>query len=154
MSDFLLSYGVASYISQDILIVPFQADFYVEVIDALRQDILQQLHDTPDIKGLVIDLSNVNLIDLQDMNVLERTLDMAAVFDVMSFLVGIKPSVTLALIELGYDPKHLNSAPNIEQAILSIHHATKTLETHIEVSDMACDDVDDQAEEQEINDAC
>ena len=63
MSDFLLSYGIASYVSQNILIIPFQADFYVEVIEALRQDILKQIHNKPEIKGLIIDLSKVKLID-------------------------------------------------------------------------------------------
>ena len=122
MSDFLLSYGVASYVSQNILIVPFQADFYVEVIDALRKDILQLLHVRPEIKHLIIDVSKANLIDLQNINDLEQTLNMARILGVTGFLVGIKPTVTLALMELGYEPGALNTALNIEQATLYCSH--------------------------------
>ena len=125
MSDFLLSYGIASYISQKILIVPFQADFYREVILALRNDILQQLHSKQDIKGLIIDLSNVTLIDLQNMNDLEQTLNMASVLGVTGFLVGIQPNVTLALLELGYEPNHLHTALDIERASIAIDELTK-----------------------------
>ena len=128
MSDFLLSYGVSSYISREILIVLFQADFYVEVIEALRKDILNQLHTKPEIKGLVIDLSKINLIDLHNMKALEQTLHMAAILGVVGFLVGLQPSVTLALVELGYEPELLNTALTIERAMFYIHQAIKTEE--------------------------
>ena len=122
MSDFLLSYGVATYVSQNILIVPFQADFFVEVIDALRNEILRFLHIRPEIKHLIIDVSKIYLIDLQNMKDLEQTLDMARILGVTGFLVGIKPTVTLALMELGYEPGSFNTALNIEQATLYCLH--------------------------------
>lgn len=121
MSNLLAGYGIASYISQDILIVPFQADFYKEVLEALRQDILQKLHHNPDIKGLIIDLSRTNLIDLKDMKALESIQQMAHVLGVTTYLTGIQPSVTLTLVELGYDPKQINAALNISRATELIH---------------------------------
>lgn len=138
MSDFLLSSGVATYISQDILIVPFQADFYVEVVAAFQQDILLQLHRNSTIKGLIIDLSKDSLLDFQNMHVLEQTLDMAAMFGVIGFLVGIQPNVTLALIELGYEQKHLCTALTIERATTAIHLALnklKTVDIHCETDE-------------------
>ncbi len=128
MTEFLLSHGVTSYVTQRVLIVPFQADFYQEVIAAMRQDILAQLHANPAIIGLVIDLSGVKLIDLANINMLEQTLSMASVLGVTGFLVGIQPSVTMALIALGYDPSSLNTALTIEQAILLIHQAHRSVE--------------------------
>ncbi len=151
MSDLLLSYGIASYVSQDILIVPFHADFYVEVIEALRQDILVQLHHNPDIKGLIIDLSKINVIDLHNMRALEQTLNMVAILGVTGFLVGIQPSVTLALVELGYNPEHLNTALSIERATFTIHHATKKPEIADEALDMS---YDDELDETDLNHVC
>ncbi len=140
MSEFLLSSGVASYISQNILIVPFQADFYDEVIAALQQDVLQQLQRNAGIRGLIIDLSNVNLLDFHNMAALKQTLDMAAMFGVMGFLVGIQPNVTLALVELGYEQGSLNTALNIERATVAIHKAINTREIQDDEQDAFCEE--------------
>lgn len=132
MSDLLLSYGITSYISQNILIVPFQTDFYVEVLDVLQQEILLQLHNNHDIQGLVIDLSKVILIDLSNIKALQQSLEMASLLGVVGFLVGIQPSVTLALLELGYEPSKLHTAPNIEYAIKAINQNLSKHKTHCE----------------------
>ena len=148
MSDFLLSYGVASYITQNILIVPFQADFYMDVIEALRADILQKIHQNPMLKGLIIDLSNMPLIDVQNMKMLEKTLQMATLLGVTGFLVGIKPSVTLALVELGYEPGGLNTALSIEQASELILDAT-TNEDIVEEAELMGDEAAFQVDDNE-----
>ena len=140
MSDFLLSYGVVSYISQNILIVPFQADFYVEVIEALRLEILQQLHLNPAIKGLIIDLSKVDIVDVQNMKSLEKSLHMATILGVTGFLVGINPSVTLALVALGYEPGQLKTALSIERATLFISQVITSQDMLNEELSACCDD--------------
>lgn len=124
MSNFLLSYGVASYVAENVLIVLFQADFYVEVTEALQQDLLKQLHTMPTLQGLIIDVSRVKLMDLHNMHTLENILNMTALLGVTGFLVGVQPVVTATLIELGYDPTHLNTARTVEQAILLMHQRT------------------------------
>ena len=125
MSDILLRYGIASYVSDNILIVPFQTDFYGEVIKALRQDILYKLHEMSDICGLIIDVSHLHVLDLNNMEVLEETARMASIFGVMLFLVGLKPLVAVTLVQLGYEGK-LNTALTIAQAIQRINHENET----------------------------
>lgn len=132
MSDFLLSYGVASYVTQNILIIPFQADFYTEVILAFRQDILRQIYTHTNIKGLIIDLSTVNLIDMQNMRVIEELVSMVNMLGVISYLVGIKPAVTMALVELEYASERLNTALTIEQASRAIQAEIKIRMSHAE----------------------
>lgn len=125
MSDILVSYGIATYVSRNVLIVPFQADFYDEVLQALQTDVLQQLHSHPDIQGLVIDVSKCRIIDKVNMQSLEAIFSMASILGVQTYLTGIQPQVTLALIELGYEPAgHFNTALTLESATQAIlHHA-------------------------------
>ncbi len=121
MSDTLIRYGIASYTSQKILIVPFQADFYSEVMEVLQRDILSSLHQTPDIKGLIIDVTNIKVMDLFNIKTLEKTLLMASMLGVESYLVGLQPQVTLTLIDLGYEIGKTKTALSIEQATICIH---------------------------------
>jgi rsbT antagonist protein RsbS len=125
MSELLLKYGIASYVSGDTLVVPFQTDFYTDVIEAFRQDILHRLHAMPELKGLIIDLSHVVLLDLGNMHVLEDTLKMACIYDVEAYLVGLKPEVALALVGLGYEGK-VNTALTLGHAMQRIKNRTKT----------------------------
>ena len=117
MSDLLLSYGIASYVSADILFVPFQADFYTEVMEALQQDLSQQIHNNSRIKGLILDVSKVQLMDLHNMHTLEQLIELGNILGVPGFLVGVQPNVALTLIDLGYDPAHLNTVVNLERAV-------------------------------------
>lgn len=146
MSDRLLKYGIASYVSEQILIVPFQTDFYQEVIVALREEILQKLQSTPDLQGLIIDLSQVKLLDLNDMEVLEQTVRMASIFGVMTLLVGLRPDVAMTLVQLGYEGK-INTALTITQAIEKINHETRA---KLMCMDDALFDVDEEASEEDV----
>ena len=120
MSDQLLNYGIASYVSENILIVPFQTEFYADGIEAFRQEILKKIHETNNLKGMIIDVSQVNLLDVSNMKELESILSMSSVLGVTGYLVGLKPAVAVALVELGYEGNKLNIALNVEQAAKSI----------------------------------
>jgi rsbT antagonist protein RsbS len=140
MSDELSSFGIASYISRDILIIPFQADFYIEVLNALRNKVLTTLHENPNLKGMIVDVSQINIIDLNNMEALEKLCKMAKLLGVMPFLVGIKPNAALALIELGYTDSGLRMALDTEQAIFLIEEA------------LVSEDQLDEDEENELSD--
>lgn len=132
MSKLLLNYGIASYINHNVLIIPFQSDFYSEVMDGLKRDVSQKLVSSNEIKGLILDLSKVKVIDLSNMRNIERLLDMAKIFGVQAYVSGIQPLVTMALIELGYEPWQLNSAINIEQAMDKILASSATSSSDLE----------------------
>lgn len=122
MSDLLTSYGISSYISQNILILPFQADFFREVMQALKQDVLRELHANPNVCGIILDVSKTKLIDLSNMHELESILKMASVLGVEAYICGLRPDVTLALVNLGYDNNQLKTCLNIEQGMSRIHN--------------------------------
>ena len=129
MSNLLLKYGIASYVSEDTLVVPFQVDLYAEVVQAFRQEILHQLYHKPELKGLILDVSHLFLLDVDDMEILEETLKMASVYDVEAYVVGVQADVALALIGLGYEGK-INTSPTVRQAIERIHNRTEAKQMH------------------------
>ncbi|MCH9756674.1 MAG: STAS domain-containing protein [Gammaproteobacteria bacterium] len=141
MSERLLKYGIASYVSDNILIVPFQTDFYVEVLHALRQEILNQLYNLSELEGLIIDVSKVSLMDMSDMAVIEETLQMASVYGATGVLVGLNPMVAFALVGLGYEG-NIHSALTIGQAIQQIKQVkeTKLLSKEQEVFEIEVED--------------
>lgn len=96
--------------------MPFQSDFYEEVIDALRAEILARVHNNAHIKGVIIDVSQVHLMDLADIHVIEQIMSMATLLGISAVLSGLQPGVAMTLIELGYDNTHLHIALNIEKA--------------------------------------
>ncbi|MDF1757961.1 MAG: STAS domain-containing protein [Legionellaceae bacterium] len=154
MSDELLSYGVVSYVSQNILIVPFQADFYDEIIRLLRNDVLNKVHESPELNGLILDLSNIKLIDSSNMKTLENTLDMASLLGVTTCLTGIQPQVALILAELGYDPSGINTSLSIECGIKKIHQFLEinTINDQDLFEEISEEDEVDVFETQESND--
>ncbi|MCX7120377.1 MAG: STAS domain-containing protein [Gammaproteobacteria bacterium] len=121
MSDLFLNFGIATYVSQHTLIVPFQNDFYSDAMEALRSDIAHKLHHTPGLKGLVVDVSQIALIDLENMKVLEDILKLGTVLGVTSYLTGLQSHLTQALVELGYEPGDFKTAPTIEKAMQAIY---------------------------------
>ena len=150
MSERLFKYGITSYVSEDTLVVPFQTDFYVEVLEALREEILQQLYEKPQLKGLIIDVSQVNLLDLNDMAVLEETMRMASIYRVSSFLVGIRPMAALALIHLGYEKK-IQTALTIDQALNTMRLLQSEADANQEegLDEVLDDSIDEPIEAQE-----
>lgn len=125
MSNLLVNYGMYSYVSENILIIPFQADFFSEVMQALETEILKEIHAKPNIIAIILDLSKANIIDLKNMRQLERVLKMASVLGVKAYICGLKPEVTLTLVNLGYENKDLCTCLNIEHGISLIKDSIK-----------------------------
>ena len=125
MDNLLSSFGVVSYISEGILIVQLQSDLYTEVIEALRTDIVFKLHSTPQkIKGLIIDVSKINLLDCMDMAVLEKMLQVATALKIPAILSGVHRHIVMTLSDMGYNIKNITSTATIEQATKALQHDT------------------------------
>lgn len=121
MSELLISYGVYSYVSQNTLILPFQADFFTEVIQTLESEILKKIHTDRSIIGIILDLSKAKIIDLDNIQQLESVLKMAEILGVEAYLCGLRPDVTLTLVNLGYENKDLKTCLSIEHGITLIN---------------------------------
>jgi rsbT antagonist protein RsbS len=66
--------------------------------------------------GVILDVSGIDILDLDDFNGLRSTMEMAEVMRARPILSGLKPGVVSALIDLGADPEGVNAVLNLDDA--------------------------------------
>ncbi|AFZ26166.1 anti-anti-sigma regulatory factor (antagonist of anti-sigma factor) [Cylindrospermum stagnale PCC 7417] len=102
-------------LSQGCIVASIQIEITAEVLQQFRQDILERLH-TNRARGIILDLSGVEIMDLQDFETLRRTLSMAAMMGVETILTGFQPGVASALVDLNADIDSIYAALDIDDA--------------------------------------
>ena len=101
---------------------------FVLVPGNLRDAAARELHDAvaarlakeEGIRGLVIDVSALNIVDSYAARVLDETAHVARSFGSKTVLVGLHPEVAVTLVELGIDLGALDTALNLERALAKL----------------------------------
>jgi rsbT antagonist protein RsbS len=87
-----------------------------EVVEAFQEDILEEL-ERRGAKGLVIDVSGIDVVDTYVARVLSETGRMAKLMGTESVLVGIRPDIAATLIRMGYAMDGVHTALNVDDGI-------------------------------------
>ena len=98
---------------------------FVSVPPGLRDEQARQLHEKvahrlsveQNIRGLVMDISALELVDSYTAKVLEETASVATSFGAKAVLVGLRPAVAITLVELGIDLAKIETALSLEAAL-------------------------------------
>src|SRR3954470_18512489 len=101
---------------------------FVLVPANLRDSAARELHDAVaarlakegGIRGLVIDVSALSIVDSYAARVLEETAHVARSFGSKTVLVGLHPEVAITLVELGIDLDSVETALNLERALAKL----------------------------------
>ena len=98
------------------LIVSIQVDMDDRTAMTLQDDLTQQIvrHRA---KGVLIDISALDVVDSFIGRMLANTAGMARVLDAETVVVGMQPSVAITLVELGLSLKGVRSALNVEKGM-------------------------------------
>jgi rsbT antagonist protein RsbS len=83
----------------------------------LQKDILKKL-DSTGARGVIIDISVVEMVDSYLGRTLHETSRMAALMDAKVVLCGMQPAVAITLVELGLGLEGIFTALNLECAIV------------------------------------
>ncbi len=100
---------------RNVLLTSIQVDLTDEQAVAFQSDILRTLNTT-DARGLVIDITAMEVVDSFLARVLNDTARMARAVGAEVVLCGMQPEVAVALVEMGREMKGVHTALNLDQA--------------------------------------
>jgi rsbT antagonist protein RsbS len=83
----------------------------------LQDTVSQRLSQSDGVRGLVLDVSALSLVDSFAAKILGEVANIARQFGVNAVLVGVRPSVAITLVELGVDLRHVETALTLELAL-------------------------------------
>lgn len=98
------------------LLVSIQIDMDDRTAMQLQDDLTERIvkHRA---KGVLIDISALDVVDSFIGRMLANTAAMARVLDADTVVVGMQPSVAITLVELGLSLKGVRSALNVERGM-------------------------------------
>ena len=98
------------------LLVSIQVDMDDRTAMTLQEDLTAQIvkHHS---RGVLIDISSLDVVDSFIGRMLANTAAMAHILDAETVVVGMQPSVAITLVELGLSLKGVRSALNIERGM-------------------------------------
>ena len=102
-------------VARSCVVASIQIDLDPEVLEQFRIDLLECVQKSR-ANGVILDVSGIDILDLDDFNGLRSTMEMAEVLGARSILSGLNPGMVSALIDLGADPEGVNAVLNLDDA--------------------------------------
>src|SRR5215217_3382855 len=98
------------------LIVSIQVDMDDRTAMVLQDDLTSQIVKQR-AKGVLIDISALDVVDSFIGRMLANTAAMARILDAETVVVGMQPAVAITLVELGLSLQGVRSALNVERGM-------------------------------------
>lgn len=98
------------------LLVTVQVDLYDQLALNLESDLVNMIKKHSS-RGVLIDISSVNIVDSFMGRILGNIAMMSKILDANTVVVGIQPAVAITLIELGLPLKGVYTALNVEKGM-------------------------------------
>jgi rsbT antagonist protein RsbS len=102
-------------VARGCVVASIQLDLTPEVLQQFRKDLLERVQESR-ANGVILDVSGIDILDLDDFNGLRKTMEMAEIMGARPILSGLKPGVVSALVDLGADPEGLIAVLNLDDA--------------------------------------
>lgn len=100
----------------DYLLITIQIELDDQTALQFQEDLLNKIHQT-NAKGVVIDLTSVDMIDSFIAKVLGDVVKMSRIMGAKVVLTGIRPAVAITLVDLGILLKDVPTALDLEQGL-------------------------------------
>jgi rsbT antagonist protein RsbS len=98
------------------LLVTIQVDLYDRLALNLEADLIQMVNKVGS-KGVLIDISAVNIVDSFMGRILGNIASMSRILDAQTVVVGMQPAVAITLVELGLPLNGVRTALNVEKGM-------------------------------------
>jgi len=96
-----------------LLLVTIQVDMHDRLALALQDDLTQMISDT-EARGVLIDISGLEIVDSFIGRMLGNIAAMSRVLDAETVVVGMQPAVAITLVELGLSLEGVRTALNVD----------------------------------------
>ncbi len=111
-----------------VLLVSIQEDMHDRMAVALRDNLANEIIRTR-VRGVLIDLSGVGLVDSFTVRVLQNMAQVSRMLGAETVLVGMQPPVALTLVEMGLSIPGVRTALNVDKGMEVLEAALKSKET-------------------------
>jgi len=105
-----------------VLLVSIQTELHDSIAVQLQDTILYKIRDSH-AKAVLIDITAMEIVDSFIARILSETAHMASVMDARVVLVGMRPAVTMTLVDMGMNLPGIDTAINIETGLQKLGFA-------------------------------
>jgi rsbT antagonist protein RsbS len=98
------------------LLVTIQVDMHDRLVMALQDDLTRRISETG-ARGVLIDVSALDMVDSFIGRMIGDIATMSRVLDAQTVVVGIRPAVAITLVELGLSLSGVRTALDVEKGM-------------------------------------
>jgi rsbT antagonist protein RsbS len=117
----------------DLLLVTIQVDMHDRLAMTLQEDLTDRIAATG-ARGVLIDISSLEIVDSFIGRMFSNIAAMARVLDAVTVVVGMRPAVAITLVELGLSLPGVRTALNVERGMDLLRSAGVLRETTVDVA--------------------
>jgi len=109
----------------ELLLVTIQVDMHDRLALTLQEDLTSMIvaHRA---RGLLIDISSLEMVDSFIGRMLGTIASMARLLDAETVVVGMQPSVAITLVELGLSLKGIRTALDVDKGMAALQRAVSS----------------------------
>ena len=108
----------------DFLLVSIQVDMHDQLAMALQDDLTERVVETG-ARGVLVDISALDVVDSFIGRMLGNIAAMSRVLDAETVLVGMRPAVAITLVELGLSLPGIRTALNVDRGMELLRQARR-----------------------------
>ena len=139
---------IPMHVVDECLVVPIQVELRDDVALRIQREILRKVHQTA-VRGVIIDVSGVNVIDSFLAQTISDTTKMASLLGAATVLVGLKPGVAAALVDLEAEFRDIRTVRTLQHGLDMLDSILHPEDEAEEVEQPEVEDIQDRETEKE-----